>query len=282
MIGRVRWELSVFVFALLACPVRGQALQVTLVKGVQVLDWLREFPESNADRAERLAKLFGDAGCPEVTRRPVKSSKVPNVICTLRGDSDEVILVGAHFDKVDKGKGIIDNGSGTVLLPALFRALASQKRRHTLIFVGFAAEEDGLVGSRQFAKAIPKPERSRYRAMVNLDSLALGPVTVWHKHSDAQLRTWFEEVHVSLKPQAKIEYVDLQLVGDGDSTSFKQLKIPVIDFHSVRPDSFAVLHSDQDDWSAVKESDYTDAYRLVAYFLAYLDVKIQPAPSATQ
>ncbi|PYX03200.1 MAG: Zn-dependent exopeptidase M28, partial [Acidobacteria bacterium] len=36
-------------------------------------------------------------------------SKLPNVICVLPGSSDKVIIVGAHFDRVSEGDGVVDN-----------------------------------------------------------------------------------------------------------------------------------------------------------------------------
>jgi len=55
------------------------------------------------------------AGCSgeRLRQQPVKRSKIPNLICTLPGQSDQLIVVGAHLDFAGEGsKGVIDNWSG--------------------------------------------------------------------------------------------------------------------------------------------------------------------------
>jgi Zn-dependent M28 family amino/carboxypeptidase len=65
------------------------------------------------------------------SEQPVKGSKLPNVICLLPGTSDKVIVVGAHFDRVSEGDGVVDNGSGASLLPSLHEAVKIVPRKHT-------------------------------------------------------------------------------------------------------------------------------------------------------
>jgi Zn-dependent M28 family amino/carboxypeptidase len=66
----------------------------------------------------------------------------------LPGSSDQVIIVGAHFDRVPEGDGVVDNWSGASLLPSLYEAVKNEPRKHTYIFIGFTDEEQGEVGSR--------------------------------------------------------------------------------------------------------------------------------------
>lgn len=81
-----------------------------------------------------------------------------NVIGVLEGTSKEAVLVGAHHDGhgVIKGRiqpGADDNASGVALILQLARDLARTKPARTILFVSFDAEEDGLLGSREFVKA---------------------------------------------------------------------------------------------------------------------------------
>jgi Zn-dependent M28 family amino/carboxypeptidase len=57
--------------------------------------------------------------------------------------------------------------------------LKSPTRKHTFVFVAFAEEENGLVGSSRFVKELAKERRARVRAFVNLECLGLGPTNVW-------------------------------------------------------------------------------------------------------
>ena len=86
--------------------------------------------------------MFSEAGCDEqhLSEQPVKGSKQPNVICLLPGTSDKVIIVGAHFDYVSAGNGVVDNWSGASLLPSLYEAIKIEPRKHSYIFIGFTDE----------------------------------------------------------------------------------------------------------------------------------------------
>ena len=86
--------------------------------------------KKNDERRARLVELFQEAGCTDemLSSPTVHGSKIPNLICTLPGESASIIVIGAHFDAVDKGHGIVDNWSGAALLPSIFEALKSKPR----------------------------------------------------------------------------------------------------------------------------------------------------------
>ena len=86
---------------------------------------LKQYGGSNAEREGALKKMFEEAGCDDqhLSEQIVEGSKLPNVICTLPGTSDNVIMVGAHFDHVAQGDGVVDNWSGASLLPSLYEAV---------------------------------------------------------------------------------------------------------------------------------------------------------------
>ena len=52
-----------------------------------------------------------------------------------------------------------------------------------------------------------------------------------------------------------------------DSDSFFNEKIPALTIHSVTPDTFHILHTADDNFSAIKMNDYYDTYRLAASLL---------------
>lgn len=88
----------------------------------------------------------------------VRGTPSRNVIGRLEGESKEVVVVAAHHDGhgVLKGKvqpGADDNASGVAVVLQLARELGTSKPRRSILFVTFDAEEDGLVGSREFVKA---------------------------------------------------------------------------------------------------------------------------------
>jgi Zn-dependent M28 family amino/carboxypeptidase len=230
--------------------------------------------DKNADRARNLKQLFDEGGCQgkSAVEQPVKREKVPNIVCTMPGSSGSTIIIGAHFDHVDTGHGAVDNWTGAALLASLFQSLSVAPHKHTLIFIGFTGEEQGRAGSESYASQLSPDQTGRIRAMINLDSLGLGPTKIWSAHSDKALVDLLTAVSATMK--LPVQNFDADLMGDEDSAPFRNLKIPTVMFHSVTQDTFPVLHSAKDTLEAVKLADYYDSYRLILAYLAYLDTKL--------
>ena len=83
---------------------------------------------------------------------PHAGSTYYNVVATHWGTSDEVLVLGAHFDSVDN-PGADDNATGTALVIECARVLAQFPRTSTVHFVLFDREEQGKVGSEAFVAA---------------------------------------------------------------------------------------------------------------------------------
>jgi Zn-dependent M28 family amino/carboxypeptidase len=241
---------------------------------------LREFGGDDHVRDATLKRQFAEAGCDgqHLLEQPVKGSKLPNVVCTLPGNSEKVVIVGAHYDHVKDGDGVVDNWSGASLLPSLFQALKSKPRTHTFIFIGFTDEEKGEVGSYFYAHHMTKEEVQATQAMVNMDTLGLGPSEVWLSHSDKHLADMLVTVANALK--LPISAVNVEQVGSTDSEQFAQKKIPRITIHSLTQDTWnaRILHTKKDTIAEVRVDDHYQTYRLVAAYLVALDSWLSAAP----
>jgi peptidase M28-like protein len=235
---------------------------------------LRRATKENADRESWLKQIFTEAGCDgeRLREQPIKRQKLPNVICTLPGTSDSVIVIGAHFDHAERGEGVVDNWSGAGLLPSLFQSLNGEPRKHTIVFIGFAAEEQGLIGSDFYVKQLAPEQVAKIQIMIDLDSLGLGPTKIWLTHSDEKLANLLNAVAASIK--LPLGVVNADQIGDEDSTSFRKHHVPAVMLHSVTQQTVPILHSDSDNLSAIRVDDYYDSYHLIAVYLAYLDGKL--------
>src|SRR6266576_2446785 len=184
---RVSAATALLLYGWIVAP--AETLQFSLVSRERIEARLRKYAGDNKQREATLKQMFADAGCDEqhISEQPVKGSKLPNVICVLPCSSDKVIIVGAHFDRVSEGDGVVDNWSGASLLPSLYEAVKIKPRKHTYIFIGFTDEEKGLVGSHFYARQMTKEQVAATDAMVNMDTLGLGSTEVWASHSDKQL-----------------------------------------------------------------------------------------------
>ena len=273
---RLRWIISIIVLsASWAVPVSVAQLRVRAVKPEIVEGRVKEYGGNDSHREATLKGMFESAGCKDdhLSEQPVKGLKQSNLICILTGDSDAVILIGAHYDHVDAGDGVVDNWTGASLLPSLYQALSEGKRRYTMIFAAFAGEEKGLVGSRFYVKNLAPDQLKKIRAMVCIDTLGLGPTQVWVSKSDKELVHAFAGIaHAMNLPVTR---VDTDGVGYSDEESFVAKKIPVIMVHSITTyETLRILHSPRDNYKALKFDDYYASYRLLSGYLTYLDQEL--------
>jgi hypothetical protein len=105
-----------------------------------------------------------------------------NVVATVVGTArpDKVIVVGGHYDSVVYGAGTNpytwapgadDNGTGTVATLEMARIVAENPMPVTVVFVPFAQEEQGLIGSYYFAEWVYY-HYADLHVMINSDMIA--------------------------------------------------------------------------------------------------------------
>lgn len=126
-------------------PLTAQPVVFQAVPKETVISRLHQAARNNTERENELKKLFEETGCTGqwLEEQPVKRVKIPNLICTLTGQTEARILVTAHTDHVNAGDGIVDNWSAASMLPDLYESLREAPRRHTFLFIGFTQEEEG-------------------------------------------------------------------------------------------------------------------------------------------
>lgn len=99
-----------------------------------------------------------------------------NLILNLPGQqsserpSEQLILIGAHYDAVLGSPGADDNATGIAALLELARYFSETPARVPLRFVAFDLEEYGMVGSQAYA-ALLQAQRQPIRLMLSLEML---------------------------------------------------------------------------------------------------------------
>ncbi|HEX7117825.1 MAG TPA: M28 family metallopeptidase [Longimicrobiales bacterium] len=109
-------------------------------------------------------------GCLEVfyvgevveARRLAEPTRVVNVVAVQRGKTDpnRYILMGGHYDSRNSdggdaegdAPGAVDDGSGTIATIEAARVLSKYEFDASLVYVAFAAEEQGLLGAQIMAR----------------------------------------------------------------------------------------------------------------------------------
>jgi hypothetical protein len=242
--------------------------QLTISTREEIAAEFNNVPCKNADRQGAVKTLFERMGAPsaEVTVEQLKN--VENVVVRKKGVSDEKIIVGAHYDKVEDGCGAIDNWSGIVAVAHLYKTFKDVVPNKTILFVAFGKEEEGLIGSEAMSRAITKEEKNQYCAMINIDSLGMGAPQVTDATSSFKLGVLAEQ----LAERLKIPFAHSSFVGaDSDAHSFKSKGIPTLDIHGLTKNWRMYLHSTSDKAANMKFESVYLGYRFVLAALVSVD-----------
>ena len=104
----------------------------------------------------------------------VTKGKSQNVIVTKKPSTysdatDDIVIIGAHYDSVNESPGASDNASGTAVLLEVARIIKDSPSQSEIRFIFFGSEEIGLKGSESYVNKMTKDEIKRTVAMFNLD-----------------------------------------------------------------------------------------------------------------
>lgn len=140
----------------------------------------------NKMAADFISKRFEDAGLSfyqdsfkhpfTFKNRSNIDQKGTNLIGYIRGRSDKVIVISAHYDHIGKSdtqinNGADDNASGVAALLGIAEYYKGRKPKNTLLFITFDAEEMGLQGAYAFVKN-PILDKKRIMLNVNMDMVS--------------------------------------------------------------------------------------------------------------
>jgi len=188
---------------------------------------------------------------------------VSNVLAYLPGQTDEYVIVGAHYDHLGYGNfdslapsqigqihpGADDNASGTAGVLELARLLAPErgKLKRGILFMDFSGEELGLLGSAEWVKNPTRP-LNKAIAMINMDMIGRIKDDKVYIGGVGTGSTFKGILTQADKDSGfKIEY-SASGYSSSDHTSFVTKKIPVLFF-------FSGLHSDyhkpSDTWDKI-------------------------------
>lgn len=239
-------------------------------------------------------------------------SVVRNVVGALEGSDpnlkDEWVVIGAHYDHLGLGdqsslapsqvgeihNGADDNASGTSGVLELARLAANDEREwaRSVLFMAFAAEEIGLLGSSYFADNSTIPIDA-INAMVNMDMIGRisnDRLFVGGVGTSPDFEDMLEAANNQVDPgAAAAPTLDLDFSDSGygasDHTPFNIKKIPVLFF-------FSGLHTDyhkpSDTFDKINSDGAINALSLVYGItdrianaperLAYVEVERPEAP----
>ena len=243
--------------------------------------------KENEKAAQYIAKHFkryglkplGTDGYYQAFQAQIKRVKVPdsirtarNVIGWLDNGAAKTIVVGAHYDHIGEGRqgsslaensvgmihnGADDNASGVAGLLELARIYAtnSTTENYNFLFIAFGAEELGLLGSRHFVQH-PTVDLSTIHWMLNMDMIGRlnkeNGVSIIGYDTSPQ----FEKIFATIDPSKFVKhYTGYEGRGGSDQTSFYEVNIPVLFFHTGGHPDYHRPTDDPDkvDYAALKQ-----------------------------
>lgn len=103
----------------------------------------------------------------------VKNISTYNIIAdTKGGDPENIVMVSAHSDSVTAGPGINDDGSGSISILEVAKALSKFSTNATVRFAWFSGEEEGLLGSDYYVSTLLPEENQKIRVYMDFDMMA--------------------------------------------------------------------------------------------------------------
>ncbi len=165
-----------------------------------------------------------------------------NVVCKLKGESEEEIILSAHYDSVPLSIGIYDNLSGTLGILGILEKFLDTKHHYTLTFLFCGSEERGLLGSKAYVKKHQK-ELDKVRLNINLDMIgtSLGNAIAVCT-SDQKLVHFVEYLALIKGYPLKAS----QGVYSSDSTPFANSGVPALSLARIAPLDSLIIHNRHD------------------------------------
>lgn len=193
-------------------------------------------------------------------------TEVANVVGILEGQgelADETIVIGAHYDHLGYGpfgsrrpnkraihNGADDNASGTASILELARRFASrmsaERPRRRMVFIGFSAEERGIIGSNYYVEHPLVPLKDTV-TMVNFDMVGRLTENGLLLGGTRTARV-FPELVKKANGDGSIKIKTSGSVGASDHAGFYRKEIPVLFFFTGLTKEY---HTPDDDFETI-------------------------------
>jgi carboxypeptidase Q len=200
-----------------------------------------------------------------------KKIKARNVVATLKGKSDERVIIGGHLDSWDLATGAIDNGIGSFAVMDVARAFRALKIKpeRTIQFVLFMGEEQGLLGSKNFVKELKRTggiDKIAYMMNLDMTNDPNGANTFGRN----EMNSFFEEIG------ATIQKVDKNYKNEfasraglhSDHQPFMLEGVPIAGLSGrLAPSVLQCYHADCDSFDLVDQQQLKNTVRIASMYL---------------
>ena len=213
-----------------------------------------------------------------------------NVIAEIPGTDPligaEVVMVGAHYDSWHSSPGAADNADGCAVVMEAARILMELgvKPRRTIRIALWGAEEEGLLGSREYVERHLAGEdnseaRDNFSIYFNLDPGG-GPIYGFFLEGNEAIRPIFEAY---LQPFEDMGAANLTMEGIGSTDHMPFIRVGVPGFQAIHDFvdyDVKIHHTNMDTYERIRGEDLMQASVVMAsllYHSAMRDLKMPRA-----
>lgn len=201
----------------------------------------------NAKQAIQIIENNGGIAKIELKQEEYKG-KSHNVVVDLAGETDEYIVLTAHYDSTALSEGAYDNMSGSVGILAIAEYFSKHSHRYGIRAIWCGSEERGLLGSKAYVKA-HEEELKQVVLNINLDMIGCTMGKFIACCTTEEKLVSFVEYLANIEgfpTEAK------QGVYSSDSTPFADKGVPAISFARIAPQNTATIHNSYDTKKVMK------------------------------
>lgn len=193
-----------------------------------------------------------------------------NVLGWVKGKSSKWVVVSAHYDHLGRMgsealfPGANDNASGVAMMLSLADWFSKNKPKYNMLFVAFAGEEAGLVGSEWFA-VDRILELSKIKLMLNLDILGTGDDGITVVNATAQAKLFDQLVALNGKRQLLPQVKARGPACNSDHCPFVKRNVPALFIYTMG--GIAAYHDVLDKEETLPLTEFPDLYALLKEYL---------------
>jgi Zn-dependent M28 family amino/carboxypeptidase len=205
-------------------------------------------------------------------------TKGVNLVAQVKGKTDNVIVISAHYDHIgiinnEVYNGADDNASGVAALLSFVKYFTEHQPNNTLIFAFFDAEEIGLQGAKAFV-ANPPVALEKIKLNINLDMIShndKGELYAAGTFKYPQLKNYLVTTNGNIKlllghDDPKLGHDDW--TNQSDQAAFNAKDIPFIYFGV---EDHKDYHKATDEFQNINQSFYVNAVSIIQEVILNID-----------
>ena len=185
-----------------------------------------------------------------------------NVILDMPGETDEYIVLTAHYDSTSLSQGAYDNMSGSVGILGVAEYFTTHSHRYGLRFIWCGSEERGLLGAKAYCEA---NEEALKNVVLNINLDMIGCIMgkfIACCTTEEALTHYIQYFGLEQGMSVAVK----QDVYSSDSTPFADKGVPALSFARIAPPATGTIHNSYDTIALMKGEQMAEDIAFIAAF----------------